>query len=433
MLPETPELSREERARLAEDYQALARTGLPREWEAYVAERYGLRMASRYGAHRIRNPFGKASGQLSLAVHQVKKDAAAGLGFVVLKTVIAEDPAGNRSMGEWAIPESRMKVERIMGRSGEQGWTVTWIGRGWPGTLQQYLLFYAQAVEVARPAGMLVAPSCKYHLPGPDESEWREEEYRHTTSRLLETAKAAGVAFPMPLEKDFSPTLAGSGRAADRTRILSWLERVPQLVRAAAGDRVSLGIKVFNALLPATQRGGQSEEEFQLEMLALLERARPSADFLVYANRLFNPDRVFQGHRGVAYGGPDLSDRNLAVLRARLERGQPASLPISATGNIDSGRRAAKYLLCGASSFQMHTLFQLPDREFAMRRGSNKTERALHTLLFHPERGFLAWLLDLRRRFRLPLELDVFETAEALRRAQQEQPRQAHPQRTHAH
>lgn len=423
-LPAIPDLSPEERTRLMEDYEALARSGLPREWEAYVEQRYGLRMASRYGGHRVRNPFGKASGQLSLAVHQVQKDAAAGLGFVVLKTVIAEDAAGNRSMGEWAIPETRMKVERIRGGSGEEGWTVTWIGRGWPGSLQQYLNFYAEALGAARDAGMLVAPSCKYHLPGPGETEWREEEYQHTTARLLETAKAAGAAFPMPLEKDFSPTLAGSDRAANRARILGWLERVPQLVQAAAGDRVSLGIKVFNALM---------EDEFQLEMLALLERVRPGPDFLIYANRLFNPERVFQGHRGVAYGGPDLGDRNLWALRARLERGLPAELPVSATGNIDSGRRAAEYLLCGASSFQMHTLFQLPDREFAMHRGSNKTERALHTLLFHPEHGFLAWLLHLRRHFELPAALDVFETAEALRHMHQQKFQQAPGERTHAH
>ncbi len=410
-LPATPDLSPEERARLARDYESLARSGLPPAWETYVEERYGLRMASRYGGHPIRNPFGKASGQLSLAVHQVRKDAAAGLGFVVLKTVIAEDAAGNRSMAEWAIRESRMKLERIRGCNGEQGWTVTWIGRGWPGTLQEYLDFYEQAIAVARAARLLVVPSCKYHLPGPEESEWREQEYIYTTGRLLEAARAAGAAFPVPLEKDFSPTLAGSARATDRARILSWLERVPQLVRAAAGDRVSLGIKVFNALM---------EDEFQLEMLETLEKAPPGADFLVYANRLFNPDRVFQGHRGVAYGGPDLSGRNLRVLRARLERGLPAALPISATGNIDSGRRAAEYLLCGASSFQMHTLFQLPDREFAMRRGSNKTERVLHTLLFHPERGFLAWLLHLRRRFELPGGSDVFETAESLRRLRQQ-------------
>jgi hypothetical protein len=46
-------------------------------------------------------------------------------------------------------------------------------------------------------------------------------------------------------------------------------------------------------------------------------------DFLVYANRLFDPDREFDGVRGIAYGGPDLSARNLAVLgKMRLQERQ---------------------------------------------------------------------------------------------------------------
>ncbi len=37
----------------------------------------------------------------------------------------------------------------------------------------------------------------------------------------------------------------------------------------------------------------------------------------------------------------------------------------------------------------MHTLFQLPDGELGMR-GGNKTEKALHRALFHPQEGFIA-------------------------------------------
>jgi hypothetical protein len=405
-VPALPDVSAEERRKLLDDYERLAVSGLPPDWDRYVEDCYGVRLSSRYGPHRIRNCFGKASGQLSLAAHQVKRDADAGLGFVVLKTVIAEDSGGQRSMGEWASRETRMTLERIRGRSGEEGWTVTWLGRGWGGSLSDYLGFYTEAVEIARPAGMLVVPSCKYHLPGSAGEEWREEEYRHTTGRLRDAAQAAGAALPMPLEKDFSPTLAGSDRAGERDRILSWLRRVPALIRAAGGSGVALGIKVFNALF---------DDEFQLEMVAVLENAPVRPDYLVYANRLFDPDRVFQGWRGVAYGGPDLSDRNLRVLSARPRRLPAAPLPVSATGNIDTGRRAAQYLLCGASSFQMHTLFQLPDTEFAMRVGS-KTARALHRLVFHPEHGFIAWVLDFRRRFSLPVDADVFEVAATLLR-----------------
>ena len=149
--------------------------------------------------------------------------------------------------------------------------------------------------------------------------------------------------------------------AAHQAKILEWLRTVPGLIPRAAPGRVTVGLKLFNALF---------DVDFQLQMLNAVDAALPGddrADFLVYANRLFDPVRTFEEKTGVAYGGPDLSDRNLAVLEQSLssrlrEPGEPGRppLPISATGDIHSGRIAAEYLLRGASSFQMHTLFQLP-------------------------------------------------------------------------
>src|SRR5205814_9717416 len=137
---------------------------------------------------------------------------------------------------------------------------------------------------------------------------------------------------------------------------------------------------------------------------------------LVYGERRFDPDRKFAGVSGVAYGGPDLSDRNLAVLgnvRALEQVGQIpiCPFPISATGNIVTGRIAAEYLLRGASSFQIHTYFQLPSAEYKMRTGG-KTARALHELYFHPEEGLLAWLLHLRRTFDWTTEWKIKQMAE---------------------
>jgi dihydroorotate dehydrogenase len=128
--------------------------------------------------------------------------------------------------------------------------------------------------------------------------------------------------------------------------------------------------------------------------------ARP--DFLICANRLFDPDREFEGKRGVAYGGPDLSDRNLRVL-TRLRTAQASGdtpgppLEISATGDITSGRIAVEYALRGCTSFQIHTMFQLPAREFAMRVGS-RVQRALHRLYFDPREGFIVWMFHAARR-----------------------------------
>ena len=60
-----PEIESRERAALARDYERF-RAGLPDDLEAHVREQYQIDLTSEYGGHVIKNPFGKASGQLSL-------------------------------------------------------------------------------------------------------------------------------------------------------------------------------------------------------------------------------------------------------------------------------------------------------------------------------------------------------------------------------
>jgi hypothetical protein len=410
LTPGTPNLDNNERQALHRDYERF-RNGLPRSLESYVKEQYQIDLSSEYGGLAIKNPFGKASGQLSLNISQVRRDCDEGLGFVVLKSIIAEDAAGVQSMGEWAIEETRMIVERIVGATGEPGWTVSWKGRGWYDTFQKYLEFFDEAISAGKAADVVVVPSCKYHLPGAAEDEWKFGEYEYTTGRLLEVWQRHFSDRIMPIEKDFSPTLAGSDRAAQAEIIIQWLTRVTGLIRrAAAPAEINIGLKVFNAIL---------EDEFQLEMLRAINEkcsGEEAADFLIYGNRLFDPNREFDGVKGIAYGGPDLSDRNLDVLAQMRQLETLGSipvckLPISGTGNIVSGRIAAEYLLRGASSFQMHTFFQLPSGEYTMQSGG-KTAKALFELCFHPEDGFIAWILHLRRQFHWPLDWNIKQMAE---------------------
>jgi dihydroorotate dehydrogenase len=384
LLPAHPKLHDSTQSQIQQDFERFANAGLPSDLERYLLDRYGLDVSSTYAGLPLKNPWGKGSGQLSMKPGQILDAATAGLGFVVLKTVIAEDKTGDRSMSAWSIPEAKMVVEPIIGHSGESGWTVTWNGRGWPGQLADYLQLVSEASQIGHDHAMPVIPSVKYHLPGPTELTWRTAEYQHTTQAILEVMSPGKVA----IEKDFSPTLAGSDRATVRNTILNWLQTIPQLIRASASNRdLAVVLKLFNAV---------DDDSFQLDMLDKVQ-APDGPDAIVYANRLFNPTKTFMGKTGLAYGGPDLSDRNLRTLSAwRASTAAPALRPISATGNIHSGRLAAEYLLRGCTSFQIHTFFQLPNSEFRMTVGS-RLERAIHQLYFDPHEGFVAWMLHLAR------------------------------------
>ena len=380
------------RARVARAYEDLATRDTPVDYHAWVSEQFGLDLSSEYGGQPIGNPWGKASGQLSMTPQQVADDAAAGLGYVVLKTVIAESEEGTQSMSDWAIHEARMQVEPITSLRGVSGWTVSWKGRGWWGTLDEYLELIRAARLVTDGTATRIVPSVKYHLPSGGETEWLESEYRYTTRRLLAAWEEAGPVGPMQIEKDFSPTLAGSDRSNVRETVVNWLRCVPGLVRGAAeSGKIEVGLKLFNALF---------DDAFQLEMLRATQGGTgdDTADWLVYGNRLFDPDRQFESHRGIAYGGGDLSDRNLRVLGMFLDETGEAMPSVAATGDICSGRVALEYALRGATSFQLHTFFQLPSEQYVLRNGS-RTQKALHELYLHPEDGLVVWLRHLAGRF----------------------------------
>lgn len=392
LLPINPLVQGSELRQITNDYERF-RDGLPSGVETYLLEAYGLDVSSRYGPRKIANPFGKASGQLSLNMHQVKCDVNAGLGFIVLKTVIAEDSRGQRSMKEWAIKETQMRIGQIIGKeTGELGWNVTWQGRGWSGTLEEYLCFLTEALQLSCQSRTVVVPSCKFHLPGPEEALFYKEEYSYTIGRLNEAWMSTGLKVPLQFEKDFSPTLAGSDRASQQETILRWLSEVVPCIKSAHSSTVHVGIKVMNTVF---------DDEFQLLALqTLMSAANRKPDYVVYANRLFDHSRSFAGKAGAAYGGPDLSLRNLRILneirRQELSGELASSVPIlSGTGNIHSGKMALEYALRGVESLQMHTLFQKPLNAYSMRTGT-KTERALHDLYFHPETGLVVWMLHLR-------------------------------------
>jgi hypothetical protein len=356
-------------ARLTADFARFA-TGLPANFPDIVRETYRIDLSARYLGVPIPHPIGKGSGQLSLREDQLETDAEAGLAFTVLKTVIAQDAAGDQSMAAWAIHESKMSVERLISASGKRGWTVTWKGRGWDRTFDEYLALVRAGRDLTRAGRLLVVPSVKYHLPTVLEP-FRSEEYSYTTGALA----SAWREEPLLLEKDFSPTLAGDALAGEEDRILRWIREVPGQVASGTSHQVRLALKLMNS------RFG---DDFQLRMLETATQSGAAA--AVVFNRLFGRER------GVAYGGWDLSDRNLRVLESAKMKG--ISFPLSGTGNIGSGIVLLDYARRGCSSVQLHTFFQLPLGEYPATAGS-RTSRALHALVFHPANGLIAGLLNL--------------------------------------
>lgn len=399
-LPAKPEVSQVWRSRL-ERLGEATRANPPPDLAAIVRAELGIDLTARYARISIPHPFGKASGQLSCTLSQIEADVRAGIAFVVLKTVIAESASGERAMDEWAIPETKMRVERRAAPDGRVGWTVTWTGRGWAGSLEEYVEFFRQSLSAARVRDIPVVPSVKYHLPTRNE-DFRDDEYRYTTKRLLELWDRAGCGGPMVLEKDFSPTLAGDDRAQRREQVLRWLETVPGLIARAGAGRVRLGVKVMNALF---------DDAFQLDMVhTLCERADPTPAFLVVFNRLFDSARA------VAFGGWELSDRNLRVLDVLRESGRCVP-PLSATGNVCSGRMMLEYALRGCENGQLHTFFQLPLSAYTAT-GGTRTGRALHTLMLHPTDGITVWLRHLHEAGTLDMRegiLHFLDLVEAMR------------------
>ncbi|HEX5385784.1 MAG TPA: hypothetical protein VFW66_03700 [Gemmatimonadales bacterium] len=356
------------RARLSADFERFRRE-LPRDFADHVRQAYGVNLATHYLGMPLPHPIGKGSGQLSLNADQLETDCVAGLAYVVLKTVIAEDPSGARAMDAWAIHETRMRVEPRRARDGREGWTVTWKGRGWDRDLAAYCELVRSGRRIMDEHGMLVVPSVKYHLPRVDEP-FRDAEYVHTTAEL---ARAWGAG-PLLVEQDFSPTLAGDALGDERARILRWIAEVPARVRAAAPGGARVSLKLMNA---------RFDDDFQV---AMLEAAARSADAAVAFNRLFDAEL------GAAYGGWDLSDRNFRALA--LARGRGVSLPpLAGSGNVCSGHLLLEYARLGCASVQLHTFFQLPLGAYPATAGS-RTQRALHALVFHPIDGLVAGLLD---------------------------------------
>ena len=289
---------------------------------------------------RTRSARGRASSRST--PEQLETDRAAGLAFVVLKTVIAEDADGRaRRWGPGPSTRRGCGSSGAASADGREGWTVTWKGRGWDRSFDDYLALVRAAGDLTR-SGATARGALGQVSPAP---AGRAVSRRRSTGTPPRGWRRRGAAGPLPLEKDFSPTLAGDALADERA------QHPPLAARGARPD-------------PRARRAGARPARAQAHERPV--RRRLSARDAGRGRRGRRAGRASTGcgtmPARVAYGGWDLSERNLRVLAgARAAVAARAGPALVGTGNVCSGRLRPR--LCparAARASQLHTFFQLP-------------------------------------------------------------------------
>ena len=246
---------------MSEDHDRFARVGPARETsEAYLRATYGLDDERLVRGYVRSEPLGQGLGPaLAQSSPRSRRPSSEGLGFVVLKTVIAQDAAGAQAMAAWAIKESRMVAEPITSREPARGAGRSPGGAGMVAIVRRLPRARPRGSRAGPRRGMLVVPSVKYHLPGSrrDTLAGRGISAYDRCSRSTPGSKGASP-LPLILEKDFSPRSPAPTWPRRGATVLDWLQRVPGLIRTAAPGAVRLGLKLFNSL---------DDDDFQLAML----------------------------------------------------------------------------------------------------------------------------------------------------------------------
>jgi len=354
-----------------------------------VREKYRVDLAAEYSGIELPHPFGKAAGQLSISVGQVSSDQSSGLAFTVLKSAVGVTPGGEVGIDAWERRAPKMVVERRISRDGRDGWTVTWKGRGWDKGFDKYVDFYRESIR-RNPAYPVIA-SLMVDVTNPDRAR---EQATHCLGRLADVHwESAKPGIEFLVEIDISPTLSllpGSDRPET---FQNWVRTSVRAFRDGIAEGGRFVVKLPNP-------GLGPDFQAMLARITLEEGGKHLAG-LVVANRLFDKDATFEGQKGVAYGGFDLSNINLETLDILASEGISPSL--IGTGNICTGQMMAEYAVRGCLSGEIHTFFQLPPSAFRAKKGpGGRTWRALRELVFHPDDGLVSILLRLGKSGALP-------------------------------
>ena len=266
-----------------------------------------------------------------------------------------------------------MRVERRRSAVGAEGWTVTWKGRGWDRSFEDYLALVRAASDSP------VDGTCSWCRRSSSTSPGSTS--RSATTNIA-TPSAGSRSLGRRPAADREGLLADARRRSrsptSAARILRWLREVPATnPRGGRAVPVELALKLMNA---------RFDDAFQSEMIGRRRGGR-------YAG-LLQPTLGPGGRGGVR------RIRLSATATSGCSPPTAAHGAFAGTGNICSGRMALEYARAGCECVQLHTFFQLPLGEYPATAGS-RTQRALHALLFDPADGLVACMLELEAAGRL--------------------------------
>jgi hypothetical protein len=393
LLPIQLEVPAAQRSRLERDYALYATDEMPSAWEDLLREDYGLEVGARFAGLPTRNPFGLAGGPLCRNLLQVREASEGGLGFATLIGARVRDEAGASMVQDWRGLESEVALEE---RDGER--SLAWVECGWYDNLEVYAEFLRTALEVAGRRRMPVIPAVRVGVNARGQASPAEAKY--TVRLLQEVWHGAHPDQPMPLEVEVLPEVRGLPPARKKESLLRAFRGVAGFLRASSEHPKYLraGLKLGAAPFDAA---------FQARALEAALGAADQPAFLVLFDRLRRFERRRGGRRAISFGGAELARRNFAALD-RVGR----AVEFSALGDVTTGRRMVEYALRGATSGQMHTIFQLPESAYRRKTG-NRVDKALHELVFHPVHGLAAAMLHVKARSGVSAFLDLAKAGAA--------------------
>lgn len=324
----------------------------------------GIDIKGKYGKINLIHPILVAPGQLTREIQQIEKIKMAGYAGCVLKSVVGEDENGLCSMSIYRKKMTYLKtVYEDFDKEGIFP-VILWDGRGDVRSLNEYIKFAVNVFPYLN-ENFLIVTSIICHFPGPDE-ELKKEEWIYTTKRLFE------IGYNI-FEIDFCPALIYDEKFADKKNILRWYREIPGVVKS-----VSKNINVFCKILNLDYG-----IDFQVEIVK--EAVKGGADGVIIGNRIFKKEL------NCAWGGKELRERNLIMIKTIKE--EFPDLSISGTGGIYTGKHICQYLKAGAENVQILSYILGKVKKDFIKKKGNKFDKVLYELLFHPFDGLIPVLV----------------------------------------